>query len=144
MVSFSIISMVNRGPHVGGLWPTVSSKSELCDLELEDRPVSRWQKGWSTRGRILKRKPSCYSLSPLQLCLEISIYSHSRNLLQFLQVNLLYTVKENGGKPDRKPLPLHKIHTKTSNLKTLKIMPRNLNQLYVHEFGFCWCVERTE
>jgi hypothetical protein len=25
----------------------------------------------------------------------------------------------------------------TSNLKTLKIKPRNLNELYVHEFGFC-------
>ncbi len=40
--------------------------------------------------------------SPLQLCLEISITSNSRNLLQFL-VQLLYTVKEKGGKPDRKP-----------------------------------------
>ncbi len=38
-------------------------------------------------------------LYTLQLCLEISISSNSRNLLQFL----LYTVKEKGGKPDRKP-----------------------------------------
>jgi hypothetical protein len=29
--------------------------------------------------------PRCYSQSPLQLCLEISISSDSRNLLQFLQ-----------------------------------------------------------
>ncbi len=29
-----------------------------------------------------------------------------------------------------------KIHTETSRLKTLKIMPRNLNKLWVHEFGF--------
>jgi hypothetical protein len=29
--------------------------------------------------------PPCYSQSPLQLCLEISISSNSRNLLQFLQ-----------------------------------------------------------
>jgi hypothetical protein len=47
------------------------------------------------RGRILGRNPDkslnifppCYSQSPLQLCLE-------------------YTVKEKGGKPDRKPYPL--------------------------------------
>jgi hypothetical protein len=38
-------------------------------------------------------------LYTLQLCLEISISSNSRNLSQFL----LYTVKEKGGKPDRKP-----------------------------------------
>jgi hypothetical protein len=51
-------------------------------------------------------------------------------------------VKEKEGKPDRKayPLPygLRKIHTKTSSLKNLKIMRRQLNEiaLYVHEFGF--------
>ncbi len=46
-----------------------------------------------TRGRILGRHPDkvhnsfppCYSQSPLHLCLEISISSNSRNLLQFLQ-----------------------------------------------------------
>jgi hypothetical protein len=45
------------------------------------------------RGRILGRNPDkslksfppCYSQSPLQLCLEFSISSNSRNLLQFLQ-----------------------------------------------------------
>jgi hypothetical protein len=40
-------------------------------------------------------------------------------------VQLLYTVKEKGGKPDRKPYPLH---TKTSSLRTLKITPKNLNK----------------
>jgi hypothetical protein len=47
----------------------------------------------SSRGRILGRNPDeslksfppCYSQSPLQLCLEISIPSNSRNLLWFLQ-----------------------------------------------------------
>jgi hypothetical protein len=45
-----------------------------------------------TRGQILGRNPdrslksfpSCYSQSPLKLCLEISISSSPRNLLQFL------------------------------------------------------------
>jgi hypothetical protein len=45
------------------------------------------------RDRILGRNPDkslqnfprCYSQFPLQLCLEISISSNSRNLLQFLQ-----------------------------------------------------------
>ncbi len=46
-----------------------------------------------TWGRILGRNPdteffSCYSQSPPQLCLEISISSNSRNLLQFLQLQL--------------------------------------------------------
>ncbi len=59
----------------------------------------------SLRGRILGRNPDksfppCYSRSPLQLCLEIFTSSKSRSLSS---VQLLYTVKEKGGKPDRKP-----------------------------------------
>jgi len=38
--------------------------------------------------------------------LENSISSNSRNLLRISTVRLLYTVKEEGGKPDRKPYPL--------------------------------------
>jgi hypothetical protein len=76
------------------------------------------------RGRILGRNPDkslksfppCYSQSPLQLCLEISISSNSRPYLL--------------------PYGLKKSHTETSSLKTLKIMPRNLNEVCVHEFGF--------
>ncbi len=63
-----------------------------------------------SRGQILRRNPDisiksfplCYSQSPPQRCLQISISSNSCNLLQFLQL-LLYTVKEKGEKPDRKP-----------------------------------------
>jgi hypothetical protein len=33
----------------------------------------------------LERFPPCYSKTPSQLCLEISIFSNSRNLFQFLQ-----------------------------------------------------------
>jgi hypothetical protein len=29
-----------------------------------------------------------------------------------------------------------KLYTKTSSLRTLKIMPRKINELYFHEFGF--------
>ena len=59
----------------------------------------------------LKKPNPCYLQSRLQLCLEISISLNSRNLLQFLQFSysvteLLYTVKEKGVKPDRKPYPL--------------------------------------
>jgi hypothetical protein len=58
----------------------------------------------------LRRFPPFYSQSPLQLCLEIYISSNSRNLLQFLEfsslVQFLYTVKEKGGKPNRKPYSL--------------------------------------
>jgi hypothetical protein len=41
-------------------------------------------------------------------------------------------VKEKGGKPGRKPYPLPyslKINTETSNLRTHKVMPRNLNEI---------------
>jgi hypothetical protein len=57
--------------------------------------------------------------------LEISVSSKSRNLLQF-------SVKEKGGKTDRKPYRtpfsmVSEIRTETTSLGTLKIMPRNLN-----------------
>ncbi len=78
-------------------------------------PVYRMYEEWRASsvalywGIILGRNPAknlksflpCYSQSLLQLCLEISISSDSHDLLQFL----LYTVKEKGGKPDRKPYP---------------------------------------
>ncbi len=38
-------------------------------------------------------------------CLEISISSNSRNLLQIYTVKLLYTAKNKGGIPYRKPCP---------------------------------------
>jgi hypothetical protein len=73
------------------------------------------------RGRVLgpnpdkslKSFPPCYSQSPLQLCLENSISSNSlnllrkssnsHNLLRISTVQVLYTVKEKGGKHERKP-----------------------------------------
>jgi hypothetical protein len=47
----------------------------------------------------------------------------------------MYTVKEKGGNPERKPenhtpFPMfQEIRTETSSLRTLKIMPRNLNEI---------------
>jgi hypothetical protein len=45
-------------------------------------------------------------------------------------VQLLYTVKDKGGKPDRKPYSMvEEIHTETLSLRTVKIMPRNPNKI---------------
>ncbi len=35
-----------------------------------------------------------------------------------------------------------KLYTETSSLRTLKIMPRNLSKMYVHEFGF-WTINSS-
>jgi hypothetical protein len=84
---------------------------------------------WTNPDKSVKSFPPCYSQSPLKLCLEISISSNSHNLLKFL----LYTVKEKGGKPNRKPyIP----PTEASSLKILKLCPETSTKLYVHEFGF--------
>jgi hypothetical protein len=72
------------------------------------------------------------------LAIQSHLYSFAFRFI-FIQTNatsysfysaLVYTVKEKGGKPDRKPhpLPFGEIHTETSNLRTLKIMPRNLKE----------------
>ncbi len=54
----------------------------------------------------LQRFPPCYWQSPLQLALRFFISSNSRNLLCIPIIQLMYTVKEKGGKTDRKPYPL--------------------------------------
>jgi hypothetical protein len=66
--------------------------------------------------RSLKSFPPCYSQSPLQHCLVISISSYpcnllhfssnSRNLLHISTINLHHTVKGKVWKLDRKPYPL--------------------------------------
>jgi hypothetical protein len=74
------------------------------------------------RGRILGRNldksfPPCYSQSPRQLYLEISISSNSRNLLQFLQFSA--SAEEKEGKPDRKQYPLlYSLRNPYRNLKS--------------------------
>jgi hypothetical protein len=67
----------------------------------------------------------------LQLCLEISVSSNSRNLLQFLQFDTVHC-KEKGRKPDRRPYPLpYGLRNPYRNLKSenSQVMPRNLNEI---------------
>jgi hypothetical protein len=69
------------------------------------------------------------------------IHSHLPWDFYFFKLTQTLTVfvKEKGVKHDRKPpysLPLIKeIHTKTSSMRILKVIPRNLNEIvhYVHE-----------
>jgi hypothetical protein len=60
-------------------------------------------------GRIQKKvlKVFLLAIEPyLNVCLEIFISSNFHTLLHFSTVQLLYTVQEREGKPDRKPYPL--------------------------------------
>jgi hypothetical protein len=80
----------------------------------------------------LKSFPPYYSHCTLQLCLEISISSHPRNLLTESTVQLLYTVKEKGGNLIEilTPFPMvYENHKEILSMRTLNIMPRNLNKV---------------
>ncbi len=87
--------------------------------------------GWKP-DKSLKSFPPCYSQSPPQLCLEISISSNSRNLLP-----------EKKGKPDRKPYPppLYGLRNPYRNLKSENSQDYSQKEIFmkfhVHEFGFC-------
>ncbi len=73
-----------------------------------------------------------YSQSPLQLWLEIYISSNSRNLLQFLEFStctLQRRKEENLVENHTHFHMVYEIHTETSSLRTLKSMPRNLNEI---------------
>jgi hypothetical protein len=64
----------------------------------------------------LKSFTPCYSQSPLQLCLEISIFKLTQPLTASRMCYCtVYTVKEEGGKPDRKP---HHLPNGLRNLKS--------------------------
>jgi hypothetical protein len=94
-------------------------------------------------------------LAEILLAIHSHLYSFALRFL-FLQNHatsysfynaLLYTVKETGGKPERKPLLIPyglRNPSKTSSLRTFKIMPRTLKKLYVHEFGFVTEKEKEE
>jgi hypothetical protein len=48
----------------------------------------------------------------------------------YSSVTVLYTIKEKGGNSDRKPYPLtYGLRNPYRNLRTIKIMPRNLNEI---------------
>ncbi len=84
---------------------------------------------YSERCQILGRNPHksvtsfspCYSQPPLQLCLEISISSNSRNLLQFLHFSYrtLLRRKEENLTENHTPLP-NGLRNQYRNLKSEK------------------------
>ncbi len=79
----------------------------------------------------LKSFPPCYSQSPLQLYHEI-YHSSNSHPLSVSTVQLLYTVKEKGGKPDRKPYPLpYGLRNPYRNLKSEN------SQDYAHKPQVC-------
>ncbi len=69
--------------------------------------------------------------STLQLCLEIYISSNSRNLLQFLLFSCCtQRRKEENLIKNHTPFSMvSEIHPETSSLRTLKVMPKNLNKI---------------
>ncbi len=70
-----------------------------------------------------------------KLTQPLPYFSNSRNLLCIYTVQLLHTIKENVGKPDRKPCPVpYVLRNLHRNLKS-EITSRNLNEI-VHEFSF--------
>ncbi len=103
----------------------------------------------ASRGRILGRNPDnslksfppCYSQSPLQLCLEISIFSDYVNPFTFFfkltwyltisTVMLPYNVKEKGGKPDIKSYPPSQCFKKSFQIPQIREL-----SIDVHEIGF--------
>ncbi len=74
----------------------------------------------------LKSLPPCYSQSHLQLCLEIFISSNACNPLQFLLFSFCTLQRRKEGNLIENQTPFIQ---KTSSLRTLKIMPRNLNEI---------------
>ncbi len=68
-----------------------AEKAWLCWVEILGRNLDK----------SLKRFPPCYSKSSLQLCLEILFLQTHAIFYSFFSA-LLYTVKEEGWKPDRK------------------------------------------
>ncbi len=91
--------------------------------------------GWNP-DKNLNSFPPCYSQSYLQLGLEISISSNSCSLLRISTIKLLYTGKEKGGKPDRKPYPFPYVLRNLQFWELLRLCPETSTKLYVHEFGF--------
>ncbi len=62
-------------------------------------------------------------------------------------VQLLYTVKQKGGKPNRKPYPLpyglRNPHRNLQSENSQDYAPETSTKLYVHEFGLCIvCLKR--
>jgi hypothetical protein len=70
-----------------------------------------------------------------KLTQPLTFPSNSNNLLQISTAKLLYAVKENGGKPDRKTYPLpYGLRNPFRNLKSEN--PQDYALKPLHEFGF--------
>ncbi len=70
------------------------------------------------------------------------ISSNSRNLLRISTVQLLYTVKEKGAKPDRKPFK--KSIQEPQVWELFRLCPETSTKLDVHEFGFNTNVQTSQ
>jgi hypothetical protein len=77
----ALYELCNWSRQMNYIGPSVQRK-RLTFLGKEERTRPNY---WTKSRQKSKEFSPCYSQSPLQLCLEISISSHSRNLLQFLQ-----------------------------------------------------------
>jgi hypothetical protein len=89
------------------IWPGCENSCFLTgNSELKFPEAKNLDEIHEIQTKILKVFLLCYSQSPLQLCLRISIFSNSRNLLQFLQFSFC-TLYRRKRKPDRSaPFPM--------------------------------------
>jgi hypothetical protein len=103
----SLISRVEQCQEGGEMW----KNTEPCDQYWTVLRPNSWTK--------FRQKLFTVTSTALPWG-EISISSNSRTLLQFLcTVQLLYTVREKGGNPDRKPYPLpYSLRNPYRNLKS--------------------------
>jgi hypothetical protein len=115
-------------------------------IPLSPRPPSPFTL-FILRGRILGQNTDkslqsffpCYSQSPLQLWLEISIFSNSRNLLQFLEFSncTLSRRKEKNLIENHTPsLWFKKSLQKPQVWELSRLCPETSTKLYVHEFDY--------
>ncbi len=104
-----------------------SSSNEIFSVyQLVKSTLDFWGRilGWN-QDKSLKSFLQCYSQSPLQLAWDFCIFK--------LTQPLTVSVKEKGGKPERKPYSLP--YGLRNPYRNLKSEARTLTWLYVHEFG---------
>ncbi len=115
------------GEYVIFLFCTVGVSYKLAPPPPTPHPYSPFYRGripGRNPDKSLQSFPPCYSKSSLQLWLEISISSNSRNFLQFLQCVTVHCRERR--KTWQKTHPL--LYGETSSLRIFKSMPRNLKR----------------
>jgi hypothetical protein len=136
-------------------WDSTSMSVDLStDLTRKNLLFPSHKPSWKYRGWILGRNPDkspksfppCYSQSHLRVCLEISNSSNTRIVLGIFTVQLLYTVqrrKEENLIENIPPSLWFKTSIQIHQVRTFKIMPRNLNEI-VHSWilllDYWYCV----